>query len=142
MHKTLAAVASLAAVTLTLTGCAQLHQQVGDAWAVTYEVSVDAPDASTLHDVRYLGAEQRGDAATTRTISKAATRPGAANGGAATWTHESIVLAKDPASVRATPPAGRIASCRILLDGKKVIADEHGTAGKPVRCRAETPAFG
>jgi len=141
MHKTLAAVAALAAVTLTLTGCAQLHQQVGDAWAVTYEVSVDAPDASTLHDVRYLGAEQRGDAATVRTISEAATRPGAANGGAAVWTHESIVLAKDPASVRATPPAGRIASCRILLDGKKVIAEEHGSAGKPVRCHAETPAF-
>ncbi|MBF4582526.1 hypothetical protein ITJ54_07580 [Curtobacterium sp. VKM Ac-2865] len=141
MHKTLAAVAALAAVTLTLTGCSQLHQQVGDAWAVTYQVSVDAPDASILHDVRYLGAEKRGDAATTRTISKAATRPGAAHGGVATWTHESIVLAKDPASVRATPPAGRTASCKILLDGQKVIAEEHGSAGKPVRCHAETPAF-
>ena len=141
MHKTLAAVAALAAVTLTLTGCAQFHQQVGDAWAVTYEVSVDAPDASTLRDVRYLGAEQRGDAATFHTISKAATRPGAANGSAAVWTHESIVLAEDPASVRATPPAGQRASCRILLDGTKVIAEEHGAAGKTVRCRVETPAF-
>ncbi|OII31748.1 hypothetical protein BIU98_08345 [Curtobacterium sp. MMLR14_010] len=141
MHKTLAAVAALAAVTLTLTGCSQLRQQTGDAWAVTYEVSVDAPDAGTLHDVRYLGAEQRGDAATTHTIPTASTRPGAADGGAATWTHESIVLAKDPASVRATPPAGQSASCRILLDGTKVIAEEHGAAGKTVRCRVETPAF-
>jgi hypothetical protein len=142
MHKTLAAVAALAAVSLTLTGCAQLHQQVGDAWAVTYRVSVDAPDASILHDVRYLGAEQRGDAATMRTIRTTATRPGAGNGGVATWTHESIVLAKDPASVRATPPAGRTASCTILLDGQKVIAEEHGAPGKPVQCRAETPSFG
>jgi hypothetical protein len=141
MHKTLPAIAALAAVALTLTGCAQLHQQVGDAWAVTYRVSVDTPDASTLHDVRYLGAEQRGDAATTRTIRTIATRPGAGNDGDATWTHESIVLAKDPASVRATPPAGRTASCTILLDGQKVIAEEHGSPGKPVRCHADTPTF-
>jgi uncharacterized lipoprotein NlpE involved in copper resistance len=141
MHKTLAAVAALAAVTLTLTGCSQLRQQTGDAWAVTYEVSVDAPDASTLHDVRYLGAEQRGDAAITHAIPTASARRGAGSGAAATWTHESIVLAEKPASVRATPPAGRTATCKILLDGKRVIAEEHGAAGKPVKCSAETPAF-
>jgi hypothetical protein len=134
--------ATLAIAALALTGCTQIHQQVGDAWAVTYEVSVDAPDATPLHDVEYLGAERRGAAASTRTLSTASTKPAAGNGGGgATWTHESIVLAEDTASVRATPPSGRTASCRILLDGKRVIADEQGEPGKPVRCSAETPAF-
>ncbi|ROS77931.1 hypothetical protein EDF24_0699 [Curtobacterium sp. PhB130] len=137
---TTAAAAALALTVVGLSGCAQVHQQVGDAWSVTYEVSVDAPESVTLHDVRFQGAERRGAAPTTNERSAVSTTSDTKSA-AQTWTHESIVLTDDPASVRATPPAERTASCRILLDGKKVIAEEHGRAGAPVRCAATTPDF-
>ncbi|KQS06142.1 hypothetical protein ASG04_16420 [Curtobacterium sp. Leaf183] len=132
----------LGAAALALTGCAQIHQQVGNAWAVTYEVSVDSADASTLRDVAFVGSESRGDAPEKRTLSTASTKPGAGDGDdGATWTHESIVLAEDPASVMATPEDGRTATCRILLDGKRVIAEEQGQPGQPVHCKVTTPKF-
>ncbi|MGU3411301.1 hypothetical protein ACLBWP_14420 [Microbacterium sp. M1A1_1b] len=132
----------LGAAALALTGCTQIHQQFGDAWSVTYEVSVDSSDATTLHAVSYLGAESRGDAATTRTLSTAMTKPGAGSSdGSASWTHETIVLAESPASVAATPASGRTATCRILLDGKRVISEEQGQPGQPVRCKVDTPKF-
>lgn len=138
----IAAAAVLGAAALALTGCAQINQQVGDAWSVTYEVTVDSADAATLHDVAYLGAEKRGDAAERQTLSTASTKPGAGNGsGGAAWTHETIVLATDPASVTATPTDGQTATCRILLDGKRAIAEEQGQPGQPVSCKATTPEF-
>ncbi|WP_144764980.1 hypothetical protein [Curtobacterium sp. 9128] len=131
---------TLAVAAIGLTGCAQIHQQVGDAWSVTYEVTVDSPDATPLHDVRYVGAETRGAAPETHTVASTSTK--ATSGANTTWTHESIVLAEDDASVRATPPADVTASCRVLLDGKKVLIEEHGGLGQTVRCAATTPKFG
>ncbi|MFJ3379608.1 hypothetical protein ACIPJ2_04315 [Curtobacterium sp. NPDC090217] len=137
--RTTAALSAAALVAVALTGCAQIQQQVGDAWSVTYEVTVDSPDATPLHDVSYVGAESRGDDPETHTAGSTSTK--ATEGENTSWTHDSIVLAEDDASVRATPPADRTASCRILLDGKKVIAEEHGGVGQIVRCKATTPKF-
>lgn len=133
------AAAALALTVAGVSGCAQIHQQVGDAWSVTYEVTVDSPDATPLHDVRYDGAERRGAAPETHTVTSTSTKAG--TGGNTSWTRDAIVLTQDDASVRATPPVGRTASCRILLDGKKVIAEELGHPGESVRCAATTPDF-
>ncbi|MBF4586503.1 hypothetical protein [Curtobacterium sp. VKM Ac-2887] len=127
---------------LTATGCSFIQQQTGDAWAVTYQVQVDGPAGSELTDVRVEGAEKRGDAPEVHRLGTQETgtqKTGSQETG--TWEHESIVLAEQRASVRATPARGATATCRILLDGKREIATETAAAGEPVTCSVDTPAF-
>ena len=128
-----------------MTGCAQIHQQVGNAWAVTYEVSVDFrrrqhPAMSLL----FVGSESRGDAPEKRTpvdrvdqapvpATVTTARPG---------THELIASPKDPASVMATPEDGRTATCPHPARRQAAwIAEEQGQPGQPVHCKVTTPKF-
>lgn len=123
-----------------LTGCSVVHQQLGDAWAVTYEVTVDQPVGATLADVHVEGADGRGDAPREVDLGDRKTRK--ASDGGSRWTRELVVLAEDRASVRATPAAGATATCHILLDGGREIASDTSSApGEPVRCSATTPTF-
>lgn len=133
----LAAVVVAGSVAVLATGCSFVQQQTGDAWSVTYEVSVDQPSGAALTDVRVEGAEKRGDAPEVHRLGTQET--GTQKTG--TWEHDSIVLAEQRASVRATPPRGATATCRILLDGKREIATETAAAGQPVTCSVDTPAF-
>ena len=137
----LASVAAVAgAVALLATGCSPIQQQIGDAWAVTYEVRVDRPVGADLTGVRVEGAERRGAAPETRDLGSVET--GTAADGGSRWTRESVVLAEQRASVRATPEEGATATCRILLVGEREIATETSAApGRPVRCSVQTPAF-
>lgn len=135
----LAAAVVVGSVALITTGCSVVQRQTGDAWAVTYEVQVDAPTGSALSDVRVEGAEQRGDAPEVHRLGTRDTD--ATDGDGSRWQHHAIVLAEQRASVRATPPEGATATCRILLDGKREIATETATVGEPVTCSADTPAF-
>jgi hypothetical protein len=138
--RALSAVAAAAVLAIGLTGCSVVHQQIGDAWAVTYRVDVDAPAGAVLDGVEVEGAASRGDAPEVRKVSDATTST--ARGSGSSWQREVIVLAKDRASVRATPPAGRTATCHVLLDGKRDIATATSSApGAPVTCRADTPSF-
>lgn len=141
-HRTarlLAAVVVAGSVAALATGCSFVQRQTGDAWSVTYEVQVDAPTGSTLSDVRAEGAERRGDAPEVHRLGTQDTD--AADGDGSRWQHDTVVLAEQHASVRATPPAGATATCRILLDAERVIATETAAAGEPVTCSADTPAF-
>lgn len=133
----LAAAVLAGGLALTATGCSFIQQQTGDAWAVTYQVQVDGPAGSELTDVRVEGAEQRGDAPEVHRLGTQETSTQETG----TWEHEAIVLAEQRASVRATPPRGATATCRILLDGKREIATETAAAGQPVTCSVDTPAF-
>ncbi len=128
-------------VAVLATGCSFVQQQTGDAWSVTYEVRVDQPRGAELTDVRVEGAERRGEAPGVHRLGTEET--GATDGDGSHWEHETIVLAEQQASVRATPGAGATATCRILLDGKREIASETSARpGAAVRCSADTPAFG
>jgi hypothetical protein len=89
------------AVAALATGCSFVHRQTGDAWAVTYEVQVDAPAGSALSDVRVEGAEQRGDAPEVHRLGTRDTD--ATDGDGSRWQHDAIVLAEQCASIRATP---------------------------------------
>ncbi|ROR36576.1 hypothetical protein EDF63_0702 [Curtobacterium sp. JUb34] len=135
----LAAAVLAGGLALTATGCSFILQQTGDAWAVTYQVQVDGPAGSELTDVRVEGAEKRGDAPEVHRLGAQETSTATTSGSA--WEHEAIVLAEQRASVRATPPRGATATCRILLDGKREIATETAAAGQPVTCSVDTPAF-
>jgi hypothetical protein len=130
-----------ASALLLVTACSQIRQQTGDAWSVTYEVTVDSAAGAPLTDVRVEGAERRGDAPEVSKLGSETTSTPHADAVGSVWEHKSIVLATDRAMVTATPEAGATASCRILLDGKEVIAEEHADAGAPVTCRVTTPAF-
>lgn len=128
------------AVALAGTGCSVIQQQTGDAWAVTYEVHVDRPVGARLSDVRVEGAERRGDAPEVHRIGAGETE--AKDGEGSRWEHETVVLAEQRASVRATPEQGATATCRVLLDGEREIAAQTSSApGKPVTCSVDTPAF-
>lgn len=134
--------ATVGAVTLMgITGCSQIRQQVGDAWSVTYEVAVDQAVGAQLDDVSIDGADRRGEAPTTHAIGQVTTttRPKADTG--SVWREELAVLAEDRATVVATPADGAVATCRVLLDGKRVIAEKTGAPGASVKCSVTTPAF-
>ncbi|WP_420369240.1 hypothetical protein [Curtobacterium sp. L1-20] len=136
----LAATAVAASVALLGTGCAFVQQQTGDAWAVTYEVTVDRPAGSPLSDVTVEGAERRGDAPEVQRLGTRDTR--ATHGQGSRWEHESVVLAGQRASVSATPAPGATATCRVLLDGDREIATRTSPdPGAAVTCSVETPAF-
>lgn len=127
-------------VALAASGCAFVQRQTGDAWAVTYEVRVDRPTGSTLSDLRIDGAESRGNSPKVVTIGTAATTQ--RDGGGSRWEHKMVVIAKQQASVSATPESGATAQCRILLDGKREIAKQTSAApGEPVTCSVRTPSF-
>ncbi|MFZ7089270.1 hypothetical protein [Curtobacterium sp. RRHDQ10] len=148
-------VVSAAAALLLVAGCSQIRQQTADAWSVTYEVTVDQPAGSALTHVRAEGAERRGDDPEVAELGSVTTvgvgagdgkrngnGVGDGGGDGSVWRHETLVLATDRSMVVATPPPGGTASCRILLDGKRVIDEEHADVGAPVTCSATTPAFG
>lgn len=136
----LAAGAIAAAITLIGTGCSVIQQQAGDAWAVTYEVSVDQPSRARLADVRVEGAKRRGDAPEVHELGTVQTSTATASG--SRWMHVSVVLAEQRAFVTATPGAGATATCRIMLDGKRVIETQTSPApGKAVSCTTTTPKF-
>ncbi|TCL88617.1 hypothetical protein EDF31_101461 [Curtobacterium sp. PhB142] len=138
----LAAVVVAGSVAVLATGCSFVQQQTGDAWSVTYEVSVDQPSGAALTDVRVEGAEKRGDAPEVHRLGTQETgTQETSTQKTGIWEHESIVLAEQRASVRATPARGAAATCRILLDGKREIATETAAAGEPVTCSVDTPAF-
>lgn len=138
----LAAVVVAGSVAVLATGCSFVQQQTGDAWSVTYEVSVDQPSGAALTDVRVEGAKKRGDAPEVHRLGTQETgTQETSTQKTGTWVHESIVLAEQRASVRATPARGATATCRILLDGKREIATETAAAGEPVTCSVDTPAF-
>ena len=132
----LAATVVVGSIAVLATGCSL----GGDAWAVTYEVQVDRPIGSELSDLRVEGAEQRGDAPEVRRLGAQDTDTD--DGDGSLWRHESVVVAEQHASVRATPPEGATATCRILLDGVREIASETSAQpGQAVHCSADTPAF-
>ncbi|WIE70309.1 hypothetical protein [Curtobacterium sp. MCLR17_054] len=127
-------------VAVLATECSFVQQQTGDAWSVTYEVRVDRPSGAALTDVRVEGAARRGDAPEVHRLGIRDTDT--TDGDGSRWEHDAIVLAEQPASVRATPPEGATATYRILLDGKREIASATSAQpGDPVRCSANTPAF-
>jgi len=131
-------------VALVATGCSaeELQQEFGDAWAVTYEVTVDQPVGAELRDVDVEGAEVRGDDLVVHELG-AQTTDGEADGGAgSSWHHDSIVYPERPASMSATPPQDATATCRVLLDGVRELASATSSApGEPVRCALTMPAY-
>jgi len=138
--RTAAAAASALSVVLLASGCAFVQQHVGDAWSVTYEVSVDQPVGAELTGTEFDGAEKRGEEVTTQDVGTA--RTATAQDGGSSWEVESIVLAEGQASVTATPAPGATATCRILLDGTREIATATSASpGAPVECTVDTPRF-
>lgn len=135
----LAGVIAIAAAA-SAAGCSTIDRHVGDAWSVTYEISVDRPVGTKLADIAVEGAKRRGDKPMVQQVGTRETDTANATG--SQWTRDVVVLAKQHASVSATPADGATATCRILLDGKREVAKQTSpAAGAPVECSVDTPKF-
>lgn len=138
--RTAAVAVTALSIALLSSGCAFVQQHVGDAWSVTYEVSVDQPTGAELTGVSFEGADERGDSPSTHEVGGATT--GTEQSGGSSWEGETIVLAGGRAAVTATPSPGATATCRILLDGTREIATATSASpGEPAQCAIDTPAF-
>ncbi|MBC9943417.1 hypothetical protein ICL81_02580 [Leucobacter sp. cx-328] len=128
-----------------MTGCGaidKLQKSTADAWAVTYELSVDGgddPENAMLSDVAYLDQPSRTEERTS--VSAGTVTTAGTNGGSATWSVDSILVVGDTAKITATAAEGQRATCRILLDGERALASETGEAGVAVTCSATAPPF-
>ena len=139
--RTIGVLTIAAALVAATTGCAMIRQQTADAWSVTYQVTTDAPGGTALTDVSVRGAERRGDTPTAHRFPRVTTTATPADATGSRWQHEEVVLSGDRARVAVTPPPEAVATCRVLLDGKRTIAEEQGRPGRPVTCSVTTPRF-
>ncbi|MGQ3383282.1 hypothetical protein [Glutamicibacter sp. TV12E] len=127
-----------------MAGCSAVDswdKATADAWAVTYEVSVSGGAADTLHDVAYLQAPARGEDSSEVFEDSVATAS-EGSGEKAAWRTETTVTAQQDAAIAATPGEDATATCRILLDGTRELAEDSAGPGERVECSAATPAFG
>lgn len=139
--KILTAIVSTTAMTgvaLSLTGCAFIDKMVttsADAWAVTYELSVDNVDGATVSNVAYRDTPDR---ATGQSVVKANQIDVSADG----WKFDTLGVVGKDLSISAIPPEGVRATCKIMLDKTEVLATATSDApGQPVRCEAVAPEF-
>jgi hypothetical protein len=138
--RTLTALA-LGALTLAVSGCAGIADDLADIYAITYEVTTTGPAAGGIVDVSYAEAEHRGRPSIVTDVGAAAMGPGD-EAAMSTWSVEAVVTAEDWAFVQATPVDGEALTCRILVDGVREIASSTAAAGQPVTCQVPTPPFG
>lgn len=132
------------ALSVGLAGCGAVQSYgnaTSDAWAVTYQVSVDGRSDEKLRDVTYLEAEKRGEDSTEVTDDSISATAESKSSKGSVWSVESMVTAQKDAGVAATPAKDGIATCKILLDGVKEIASETGAPGERVDCKVNTPPF-
>ncbi|RAS70231.1 hypothetical protein C8D87_101531 [Lentzea atacamensis] len=101
---------------------------MGKAWAITYEVTTE-PAADGPVQLRYLENPDRYKKQPPKVVTKAAPVP---------FTHEVVVNAGEKAEISATPNGDQVLTCRILLDGEKVLASATGARGQKVTCETTT----
>jgi hypothetical protein len=101
---------------------------IGKAWAITYEVTTQPADSSPMQ-IEYLENPKRTKKESPHVITKAAAVP---------FTSEVVINAGEKAEITATPNGGQVLTCRILLDGVKVLASSTAPAGQKVTCTTVT----
>ncbi|MEU0883721.1 hypothetical protein ABZ345_34390 [Lentzea sp. NPDC005914] len=101
---------------------------IGKSWAITYEVTTE-PATGTPMQIEYLENPDRNRKESPHVITKAVAIP---------FTSEVIINAGEKAEVTATPNADQVLTCRILLDGVKVLASATSTPGQKVSCETVT----
>ena len=101
---------------------------VGKAWAVTYEVTTE-PAADVPMRIEYLENPDRYRKESPHVISKATTVP---------FQYEAVINAGEKAEVSATPAGNQVLTCRILLDGLKVLTSATAKPGEKVTCETVT----
>ena len=101
---------------------------IGKAWAITYEVTTEPADGSPMQ-IEYLENPSRTKKESPHVITKAATIP---------ITSEVVINAGEKAEIIATPNGDQVLTCRILLDGVKVLSSSTAAAGQKVTCTTVT----
>lgn len=101
---------------------------VGKAWAITYEVTAE-PATATPMQVEYLSNTDRYKKQQPHVVTKAVPIP---------FTEEVVINAGEKAEIIATPNGDQVLTCRILLDGEKVLASSTSAPGQKVTCTTIT----
>ena len=139
----LTAVAAATLLTaLTATGCSYVAKYTADAYSITYRVTVEGDDIDTISAVEYGESPNRGEETAAVDAGGLVTKNDSADAHTASWQTEALVTATEEAWVTATPGAGAVATCSILIDGEREIDTATAGMGETVECRATTPAFG
>jgi hypothetical protein len=99
----------------------------GKAWSITYEIT--AQPAETLADVTYLESPDRYRKEAPRPTDLTTPLP---------WQYEAVINAGEKAQVSATPKGDQVLTCRVLLDGLKVLASATAAPGQRVNCETIT----
>ncbi|GAA1948596.1 hypothetical protein [Amycolatopsis minnesotensis] len=102
----------------------------GKSWAITYELSGDAPGA-TVTELTYNESNDRyQDEVSGHRLTGPLGLP---------WKLDVVVSAGRAAMVTATPAGKAVLSCRVLLDGKKELAKATAPGpGQAVKCDRTT----
>jgi hypothetical protein len=98
----------------------------GKAWAITYEVSAQPTGPAT--QVRYVENPDRYKKQTPQAVTETVSPP---------WRTEVVINAGEQAQVSATA-GDQALTCRILLDGEKVLASATAAPGRKLLCEAVT----
>lgn len=103
---------------------------VGKAWAITYEVTTE-PAADVPMQIRYLENPDRYSyrKQTPQAVTRAVPVP---------FQSEVVINAGQKAEISATPAGDQVLTCRILLDGEKVLASATAARGQKVTCETVT----
>ena len=100
----------------------------GKAWAITYEVTTE-PAATSPMQIEYLENPDRYRRKPAQMVTKALPVP---------FTHVVVINAGQKAEISAMPNAEQVLTCRILLDGVKVLAEATAAPGHKVSCETVT----
>ncbi|MET8762625.1 hypothetical protein [Lentzea sp. NPDC004782] len=101
---------------------------VGKAWAITYEVTTEPAVAGPVQ-IEYLVNPDRYKKQAPQALSRAAIIP---------FRLEAVINAGEKAEIIATPIGNEVLTCRILLDGEKVLASATAAPGRKVTCTTIT----
>ena len=140
--KPVIALAAAGIIATSLAGCSVVTSIVHqDAWAVSYEIAVDGSDPVELSHVRYETQPKRGEDRETIDVGSVTTASLGTDGSTGWRTDDALLEVKTKAELTATVPKGTSATCRILLDKTRVIAEEKASKDGSLRCEVVTPEF-
>ncbi|MDI6024241.1 hypothetical protein QBL02_11880 [Leucobacter sp. UT-8R-CII-1-4] len=140
--KTALRVAALGVVGLAaasvLTGCSGMAETFSDRWNVQYQITADEGDLGGVTKIEYQTWANTLDRDSTVKIP--AKEGEAAGLSGSEWKEDVIVGAGLDAKLRAEGASVPL-SCKIILEGKDVVAESTAEAGKPLECSATLPKF-
>lgn len=121
-----------------LTGCSGMAETFSDRWNVEYQVTAAEGDLGSVTKIEYQNWANTLDRDATVKIPEKDGEAAGLSGGE--WKQDTIVGAGLDAKLRVEGAAVPL-SCKIILDGKDVVAEATAEPGDTLECAATLPKF-